>query len=282
MNLDYKYRAYKHAMGFESTYDYYDEHYKVNDNPIVWRYMDISKFKSLLENSSLFFAKPSAFADPLEGSYSMWDVKELKENEELNTQTSRDYMKKIQEFSAISCWHINEHESAGMWDLYLSSNKNGIAIKTNYHNLMRSIDDLRYRVFAGKVQYIDFQKEMTSRNIYDTLFYKRKSFSYENELRLLIVASRIESGGLEKVLENDNVPVHEWDNKEKEWEDKSYEFTHDVGTLIPCNLNQLIDQIYVSPKSSPEFVAEVKALVQKHELSHKKVVQSDLYNDYIY
>lgn len=73
-------------------------------------------------------------------------------------------MKKVQEFSAISCWHMNEHESAGMWDLYLSS-KDGIAIKSNYNDLINSINDLKYRVFDGVVQYIDFRKEMTSKNI---------------------------------------------------------------------------------------------------------------------
>ncbi|AEN89692.1 MULTISPECIES: DUF2971 domain-containing protein [Priestia] len=282
MNQDFKFRAYKHAMDFESVYNHYDEHYKVMDNPTVWRYMDFTKFKSLLEDRSVFFAKPSSFADPLEGSYSNWDVSELKENGELTTETSRDYMKKVQEFSAISCWHINEHESAGMWDLYLSSNANGVAVKTNYHNLMLSIDDLTYRIFAGKVQYIDFHKEMTSRNIYDTLFYKRKSFSHENELRLLAIASRIDGEGHERFLESNNVPVDEWDEKEQELEARSYKFTHPGGTMIPCNLNQLIGEVYVSPKSSPEFVEEIKTLVKKHGLSHKKVVQSDLYNDYVY
>ena len=43
---------------------------------------------------------------------------------------------------------MNEHESAAMWDLYLNS-KDGIAIKTNYENLVNSTEDLRYRIFAG-------------------------------------------------------------------------------------------------------------------------------------
>ena len=100
-------------------------------------------------------------------------------------------MKKIQEYSAISCWHINDFESAGMWDLYLGG-LDGVAIKTNYNCLMNSVTDLKYKVFSAKLQYVDFHKEMTSNNIYDTLFYKRKSFAHENELRLMVIPSRID------------------------------------------------------------------------------------------
>lgn len=79
MDLSFKHKAYRHAMEFESVYDY-SEHYKVNENPIVWRYMGLEKFESLLKNKSLFFAKPSKFIDPLEGSYSMWGIEKVIDN----------------------------------------------------------------------------------------------------------------------------------------------------------------------------------------------------------
>lgn len=276
MDLTYKEIARLQAMEFESAYNYYDDLYKVNDNPIVWRYMGKSKFESLLKDKAIFFAKPNAFIDPLEGSYSIWDVEHGDER-----VLPREFVRKVQEFAGISCWHMNEHESAAMWDLYLNS-KDGIAIKTNYENLVNSTEDLRYRIFAGKVQYIDFRKDMTSRNIYDTLFFKRKSFSHENELRLLIVASRYHELWLEKYFESKGIPYYEWGERMEKLEVESYEFSHDTGNLISCNLDKLIDEIYVSPKSSPEFVEQVKQMVEEHGLSHKKVVQSDLYRDYIY
>ncbi|MED0934240.1 DUF2971 domain-containing protein [Bacillus mobilis] len=276
MDLTYKGKAHSHAMDFESTYNYYEGLYKVNDNPIIWRYMGVTKFKSLLDEKGLFFAKPNAFIDPLEGSHSMWDIEYGEED-----VAPREYMKKIQEFAGISCWHMNEHESAGMWDLYLNS-EDGIAIKTNYKNLVNSTEDLRYRIFAGKVQYIDFRKDMTSRNIYDTLFFKRKSFSHENELRLLIVASRYDEWWLEKHFEGKGIPYNEWDERMEKLEEESYKFSHPNGNLISCDLDKLIDEIYVSPKSSTEFVEQVKQMLEEYGLSHKKVVQSDLYKDYIY
>ncbi|MFA2566134.1 DUF2971 domain-containing protein [Bacillus wiedmannii] len=276
MDLAYKRKAYLNAMEFEGIYDSYDELYKVNDNPIIWRYMGITKFESLLKEKAIFFAKPGVFVDPLEGSHSMWDVEDGGE-----PVTPREYMKKIQEFAGISCWHMNEHESAGMWDLYLNS-EDGIAIKTNYASLLNSIEDLRYRLFAGKVQYIDFRKDMTSRNIYDTLFFKRKSFSHENELRLMIVASRYDENWVQGLFDRKSIPWYERDEIMESLEEKSYEFSNEKGNLISCDLDKLIDEIYVSPKSSPEFVEQIKQMVAEHGLPQKKVVQSDLYADYIY
>lgn len=267
-------------MEFESVYDY-SEQYKVNGNPTVWKYMNLEKLDSLLKNKTLFFAKPGAFIDPLEGSYSNWDLEQLDEDTELPFINSREYMKKVQEFSAISCWHKNDFESAGMWDLYLSG-KDGVAIKTDYKSLVNSIIDLRYRVFSGNLQYIDFRKEMTSKNIYDTLFYKRKSFAHENELRLMIIASRIDGYHLEGEFERDNVPDYLWEEKMEELEKQSYKFSHDSGNLVSCDLNELIQEIYISPKSSKEVVEEVKAKVSKYGFPQDKVIQSDLYKDFIY
>lgn len=129
MNLTYKHLAYSHAMQFESVYDYSDQ-YKVKSNPTVWKYMNLDKFNSLLKDKALFFAKPSAFIDPLEGSYSNWDIEQLDEDFEKPFLPSREEMRKIQDFAAISCWHINDYESAGMWDLYLGG-KDGVSIKTD-------------------------------------------------------------------------------------------------------------------------------------------------------
>ncbi|MBU8729150.1 DUF2971 domain-containing protein [Cytobacillus oceanisediminis] len=280
MNLTYKNSAYSHAMQFESVYDYSDQ-YKVKGNPTVWKYMNIDKFNSLLKDKALFFAKPSAFIDPLEGSYSNWDIEQLDDYFEKPFLPSREEMRKIQDFAAISCWHINDYESAGMWDLYLGG-KDGVSIKTDYSSLVNSITDIRYRVFTGKLQYIDFRKEMTSKNIYDTLFYKRKSFTHENELRLMIIASRYDEYYLIRKFERERLPYYEWDKKMEEIEEQSYEFSHEKGNLVSCDLNKLIQGIYVSPRSSSEVVKQVKEMVSKYKLSPEKVIQSDLYNDFIY
>lgn len=79
----------------------------------------------------------------------MWNIEELRKKGERHNRTSRTYIRKIHEFSAVSSWHINDYEAAGMWDLYLKGN-DGVAIKTTYENLLCSIKDLRYKIFSEK------------------------------------------------------------------------------------------------------------------------------------
>lgn len=278
--MNYKGQAYSVAQHFESIYGYSD-YYKVQGNPTVWRFMNLARFESILRDEAIYFAKPSTFEDPLEGSFSKFDLNETEENGETLEYTRAD-MKEIQSYSAISCWHINEYESAGMWNLYLSGEKDGVAIKTDYYSLINSIKDLRYRIFSGNVQYIDFHTDMTSKNIYDTLFFKRKSFNHENELRLMIVASRYNEYYLERLFESEGIPVEEWEEKMEELEEKSYDFSHEGGNLITCDVNKLINQVYISPKSNQDFVKKVNDLASKYKFSKRKIVQSDLYNDYLY
>lgn len=158
----------------------------------------------------------------------------------------------------------------------------GVAIKTDYNNLINSITDLRYRVFSGKLQYIDFNNDMTSENIYDTLFYKRKSFAHENELRLMVIASRIDEHYLEWLFESKDIPFEEWDGDMEKLEEQSYEFSAEQGTLVSCDLHRLIQKLYVSPRSSPEVVQKVKEIVSESGLAQDIVIQSDLYKDFIY
>lgn len=278
--MKYKGEAFSKAGEFQSIYSYVKE-YQVKGNPKLWRYMDFTKFVSLLSEEALYFAKPKTFRDPLEGSYSRWDISEMNEFMYYDG-TKRDRIRKLHDFSAISCWHMNNAESAAMWDLYLKSNE-GIAITTNYSSLLNSIKDLRYRVFASEVNYIDFDKDMTAANVYETLFYKRKSFSHENELRLLIIAGIIEDNNrLERIFDNEGIDYREWDKKMDELEEQSYEFSNEFGTYLKCDLNNLIDEIYISPTSPSWFVDVVNSVLMKYGLENKKVIKSDLYSDFIY
>src|SRR6266496_3905331 len=88
----------------------------------IWRYMDFTKFVSMLENGGLFFSRADKLGDPFEGSYS-------RGNEAMRPIMYGDLTKKsaafmaqwsrsMREWTMINCWHMNEHESAAMWKLY--------------------------------------------------------------------------------------------------------------------------------------------------------------------
>ncbi|MEK1832702.1 hypothetical protein AAAC51_38655 [Priestia megaterium] len=54
---------------------------------------------------------------------------------------------------------------------------------------------------------------MVSHSVYDTLFYKRKSYQHENELRLVIVASRIHAWKLQKLFEIQGISANQWQKR---------------------------------------------------------------------
>lgn len=275
-------RAIKHRIGnavheFNSYYQYNTQYpLKADENPTLWRYMGLSKFVSLLDNSSLFFAKPKNFSDKYEGHFSKYDVVRQQEaiidSLAVYNLTLSDYVNKCREYAGVICWHMNEYESAAMWDLYLDSNE-GIAIKTTFERLMDSITDRRYFIHPGKVQYIDFNKDMASDNVFEALFYKRKSFSHENELRLIALADPIVEDGYNF-------------NGYKTMDGEVYEGTtqldSDYGATIKCDVQTLIGAVYIAPKAPKWFSDVVISILNKYGLSDVEVIHSDLDQDMIY
>ncbi|WP_139892846.1 DUF2971 domain-containing protein [Bacillus sp. D386] len=235
------------------------------DNFGLWKYMSLSKFIALLENGSIYFSKPAAFEDPYEGAfshidlqdiigdYSYWDEEDKQTfwdeedkqiyYEELNGLRNKQVVES--NYVGVSCWHMNEEESAAMWDLYCGRNE-GIAIKTSFQDLINSYDRYDYDIYYGIVNYIDYKKDMAGRNSYETLFYKRKSFAHEQEFRMLV------------------------------FEDEKSLFFGPYGADVKFDLRTLIKSIHISPTSPPWFKDIVQKIVNRYGIE-KGVIQSTLY-----
>jgi len=65
------------------------------DNQIIWRYMDFTKFLSLLQFSSLFFCTCSQMQnmDPFEGNYPGKNIEKLTTSKEIIKIPSKYYQK---------------------------------------------------------------------------------------------------------------------------------------------------------------------------------------------
>ncbi|MFK9119548.1 hypothetical protein ACJEBK_22090 [Peribacillus frigoritolerans] len=238
---------------YNNEYNIYNKDFDLETG--LWRYMDFSKFVNLLDTNSIFFTKPNKFRDPFEGAFSEQDfIRLIGEPPSYNPDIRYDYDNRRQmlinesrmllDFVGVSCWHLNNTESAAMWDLYLRSGE-GIAIKSNIEKLTNSIQD---DISIGQVQYIDYFKDMASDNTYESLFYKRNSFSHENEFRL----------------------IHFDDIEEPKFQE--------YGVPIISDLNHLIDEIYVAPTAPKWFVETVASVVKKYNID-KPIRQSSLYNN---
>ncbi|WP_292378601.1 DUF2971 domain-containing protein [Methanosarcina sp. UBA289] len=239
-----------------------------NELTKIWRYMDFTKYVSILDTNSLFFADFRTFEDPIEGQFPNANRIQTMETltkafagnssmlEFLRKENPIDRSTKGLHGSGSFCicgWHENDYESAAMWKLYSDLEK-GIAIQTTYKNLKECFFEAKPKVVIGKVEYLDYNEDSipwgNELKIYKPFVYKRRSFEYEHEIRAIVF-----------------VPSGE--KKEKT-----------SGIYVPVSLDTLIEKVYVSPKSPKWFLNLVKSVSKKYRLN-KEVIQSDLYNGLI-
>lgn len=241
------------------------------DNSIIWRYMDFTKFVSMLDRKELFFAtiEKLSESDALEGLYSTPTIEHYMSRRE-NEGAPRSELAEIEEtrigsiqlrkHRAVNSWHIADHESAAMWSIY-AKNDAGIAIQSTFGRLKESFKCASEDIWIGVIEYLDYRNDVVrgARDI-APIIHKRKSFEYEQELRA--------------VLARDPDPSEPPD---------SDTFDPDLGGSYVCvDLDILIERIYVSPMAPKWFEQIVRSIIAKYDLEHKEVVRSDLARGNVY
>jgi hypothetical protein len=238
-----------------------------NENAKIWRYLNFTKFISILDRKALFFVRADRLSDKFEGSFSFpKDIVSL--IKEISPSTYKEYFKLLQkntsELMHVNCWCLGKYESSAMWKLYLKSDE-GIAIQSTYKRLLECFNKnsvYKEGIEIGKIKYIEYGKDLMPPNIYLPFLYKRKSFEYEKELRAIII------------LISDEQIEEPKDKKNKKPEND----LASSGIYIPIDLDILIEKIYISPTSEKWFKDLVESIVKKYKL--KIVVkQSDLSKD---
>jgi hypothetical protein len=228
-----------------------------SDNRTLWRYMDLTKFLSLLENRSLFFPRADQFDDPYEGAWSRAGVALLRDPATSGGLPLHavDHILKSAEDNRkqmfISCWFASEHESAAMWKLYLQSSE-GIAIQSDHDSLKMALERAPLRVRTTMVRYVDYDTEpIPFGNVFFPFVHKRLSFAHETELRAIIWSRE--------------------DVNKAQIADGAKSVTIDV---LP---ETLIKSVHVSPAAPKWFGQLVEQLLRRYALSIP-VVRSGLYD----
>ncbi|WMW24367.1 hypothetical protein RE474_09720 [Methanolobus sediminis] len=233
-----------------------------DDTTRIWRYLDFTKFVSLLDTSSLFFCRSDKFSDPFEGSMPIVNVKLRQELVPANRIAAaaqyETFGKRFRKFVHLNCWHINEYESEAMWKIFLKSAE-GVAIQTTIGKLKKCFHVSDIDVLIGNVQYIDYSTHKIPQNeLLAPFFYKRKSFEHEKELRAMCF------------LERDTVSSEMLD-----------EDVPEIGSYVPVDLDILIDKLFVSPAAPEWFFELTKSVATKYGMN-KEILQSSLSDNPIF
>jgi hypothetical protein len=192
-------------------------------------------------------SRSDKFEDQYEGTFSEPTYEEIRKLSIDNPDFLKFY-KTHREQVAISSWHINEYESFAMWQIF-TQNTEGLAIQSTIGRLQNALaPENNYKQFIGEVNYIDYKKEYIP---FDDMFFpflfKRKSFQYEREVR--IISDVAES----------NITLND-------------------GLKINVNLDQLIEKIYIHPKSENWYKNLVIQLVKQLGFDFT-IEKSDLESD---
>jgi hypothetical protein len=219
----------------------------------LWRYTSFLKCVDLLQRRCLWFTRLDQFQDPYEG-YLPGIISGSSTGEGRTVQPDFAY-ESWRKTACANCWYMSDYESAAMWELY--SKDGGVAVTSRVSRLEQcfppNYDSGTWGLYGNAVQYVDFETaHLQTMDAQDAvipardLLCKRKSFEHEQEYRMMMT--------LEK-------------------EDQERDIR---GKFVPVLLEQLIEEVYVSP-TAPKWVAEVvRKAVQTYNLD-VPVIQSDLY-----
>ena len=246
----------------------------------IWKYMDLAKFLSLLCTGSLYFASPSRFQDPFEGSLPKSHVDAFSgmvQDHADSLQGMRPHFaarspEALAQFDdaidgfanalkgaqreatlrfGVNCWHQCEFESEAMWKLYSAAGQ-AVAIESTVRQLRASLGTAK-GVIIAQVRYANFDNDpIETGHRHYGLFMKRKSFEHEKELRATIL-----------------LPEEQWTRPETE-----------RGLSVPCDLDVLINRVHVSPFCETYVASAVRGLCSSEiRKLAAPVIHSKLFTD---
>lgn len=188
---------------------------------IIWQYMSLSKYISLLRESKIYFNRVDNFEDKSECTLTAIDKKIFRYSDD-----AKQYWERERKRHFISCWVESDHELALMWDTY---GKGGVAIKSSVGGLIDSLSvDTEHYQYLARVKYLDdlldsSQDSGSAINALKVPMSKRKYYKQESEVRLLYTRTETDDH---------------------------------TGILFPVNLVCLIHGVIVYP-NAPQFFLDV-------------------------
>jgi hypothetical protein len=283
-----------------------------NENQLLWRYMSFPKFVSMLTTSALWFCNAEVLAkdDPFEGilpygnyKHREWqevgDVPEdmlekfkstrytrVEHPEQESIQDKINGEKSIRELRIrqaflyrkqkyVNCWHESNFESAAMWRVYGYDN-NGVAIVSQSKRILGAFRDNPEEFYCGKVKYLDYENDVVDlNNGFYPIVRKRLSFEYEREVRLVFSDGDVSHQVFPTINSRGEIGRIYVPRPEEEVE--TYQAAS--GRLKECVLQELIQEIRVSPTADGWIEDAIRSLCAKFGLAADIIRKSNLYSD---
>lgn len=239
------------------------------EGQLISKYIDLTKFLSLLSKKSLFFCRLDKLEDQFEGMTAKrnydYRIRWHQETNHLMTKPFTDeeiiaqveemyeFDKKVKEVYCVCCWNKADKESAALWKIYSDFGK-GIMIKSKVANLINAFNETPEEIRISEIHYLDYSKDlMQDGNTFFPMIHKQNAYDYEAEIRLIYEIDFPQIGR-----------AFDWSKEEIQ-----------EGKLLPVDLNILIDEIIVGPFSPKWMTDLIIDLADKYGLK-KPITKSKL------
>jgi hypothetical protein len=239
-------------------------------NPVLVKYLDLTKFISLIQRQALFFCRLDKLEDKFEGTtpkmnyeYRLVTEKSIRKfmtnvmgstakkadptDEESiirSVQELYDFEGKKKALNCVNCWNYGTSESAALWKIYADFGK-GIMLRTSLKNIETSLSVAVEDIRISEITYIDYENDiMPDHNSMYPIIHKDIAYSYETEVRLIY----------------EIIPEIGWDY---DWSTEEVQ----EGKYITVNISQLIDEIILAPSAPDWYFKLVQGLCLKYDLN---------------
>lgn len=217
----------------------------LSDDEMLWRYMDLSKFISMLDSNAIWLARTDTVKDKHEGRFPD-DMKRMiidayrsfPDTDESPVKDADDFQDYLVKNTFISCWHRNFDESMVMWEIY-GGNNSSIALQTTVGKIHLNTDTSKLHGHSLIMKKIDYKNadEIQGEIKYEECFFrKRRHYSYENEVRISLDTYN-------RYLPTKDAPY---------------------GYSLPCKLDLIIEGILAHPDCSDWFLKVVNSICGKY------------------
>jgi hypothetical protein len=229
----------------------------------IWRYMELYKFKWLIEEERLYMPLVGDLGDSLEGTISEgqrtgWNNQRLSVEQcslkifDHNINFFEKFAYKISQKSFVSCWHMNAESLPNMFEAFFPYSEDVVAICSTYKKLR---EEMLPFVCIGMINYIDHKNEVLfsqRHNLFECIMTKDKmKCEWEKEIRC--VAHYPGRFGIEY---EDPQSVYKREDNEK-------------PVYAPkINLKNLVHSIHLPPSSNTKHCDNVIQILGLKNLQH--------------
>jgi hypothetical protein len=232
-----------------------------SSDAVIWRFLDLCKFRDLMANQELYFRRADLFDDQSEGlPHEQYvrrvlglDPYEIKDERALNHHLGS--LAQSREMYFITCWQLHGEEDLAIWEQYAPK---GVAVVSTYSLLKDSLAAMPDDTHIGLIQY--GTAHLTNRfNAMEFITTKQQKYAAECEVRAILISINPLEGG------NRHFDINNFPHRVPLDVNPRHPWVHEYKRRR-ISVRDLLRGIVISPWAEPDEVEEIELWV-KNRLS---------------